>query len=480
MIRMLVAGTASVGLIAFLTVVVARLIRSRRRGLSVRMQVFLALASIVGAFALGLGLLVVDRVDARAERLARSAAQEESSAVATLLQSEIARTGITLELLANQLVDRVTSSPNWPNQGMESMGVELLTPNHKLLFPRGRTSRAYEPGAVFSDASIYRDREVLGIVRVVKPTIVVEALLADFAPFVLVISLVLGGASALCAVWIGRTIAVPIEELSMYSERVSQGERPQLPGNITGREVARLAQSLEVMRERLEGRPFVETFAADLSHELKNPVAAILASTEVLEEGAIAEPVEAARFIKRIREAGTRIEKLLGDLLSLAQVETRGPEHLELVALDVLLRQIVEGLEAKQAISLHVQPRIQVRGDESWLRRAIRNLLDNALVHDRTASKPVPEGSIEVRLTRVQNEAHIEVSNTGELDQHVKKSLFRRFVTTRRDQGGTGLGLSIVRAVAEAHGGHAELLDAGPPRVCFRIRLPVWGEIALG
>ena len=472
MIRLLVAGASGVGLIAFLTLVVARLIRSRRQGLSVRMQVFLALASIVGAFALGLGLLVVDRVDARARRLALSAAEEEANAVATILQSELARSGVSLDMLSQQLNNRVAGNTKWPHDSMQSMGLELLTPNNRMLFPPNKTSRAREPGAVFSDAQLWDGERVLGIVRVVKPTLVVEALLADFAPFVLVISLVLGGASALCAVWIGRTIAAPIEELSVYSERVSQGERPQLPRHVSGREVSRLAQSIEVMRERLEGRPFVETFAADLSHELKNPVAAILASTEVLEEGALAEPVEAARFIKRIREAATRIEKLLRELLSLAQVETRGPEHLALVAMDELLRRAIESVDTQGRIVLDVQARIQVRGDELWLRRAITNLLNNALLHGQ------PDAPIEVHLSRVKQEVHVEVANAGALDQHITKSLFRRFVTTRREQGGTGLGLSIVRAVAEAHGGHAELLAAGPPQVRLRIRLPVWGEIS--
>ena len=132
-----------------------------------------------------------------------------------------------------------------------------------------------------------------GAVRVVKPTIVMRKLLEDFAPTVLVISLVLGAAAAIAAMWIGRAIAQPIERLSEFSERVSAASAPPRRLGAFGREVTRLARSIDSMRRQLEGRPFVETFAADLSHELKNPVAAIRASAEVLEE-------------RRARRAGSR------------------------------------------------------------------------------------------------------------------------------------------------------------------------------
>jgi len=64
------------------------------------------------------------------------------------------------------------------------------------------------------------------------------------------------------------------------------------------------------------------------------------------------------------------------------------------------------------------------------------------------------------------------VVSKGSISRHVRERLFRRFVTTRADKGGTGLGLAIVRAVTEAHGGHVELLDAGPPEVVFQVGLP--------
>lgn len=444
-----------------------------------RMQVFLALAGIVGAFAIGLGLLVIDRVDARAERLARAAANNEAHAISALLQSEIKRTGVTFAELAQQLHDGFRAPPHLTTLGqavegseMTSLGVELLDPQGRVVFPPGATSRSTELGAVYVDKTVDQAGEILGIVRVVKGTIVIQAMLADFAPTVLVISLVLGAAAAGAAAYIGGTIAAPIEALSVYSKRVSMGERPNLPTEVAGREVARLVTSIDTMRERLEGRPFVETFASDLSHELKNPVAAIRASAEVLMEGALDERKQAERFVQRIHEAAVRIERLLAELLSLAAVETRGPEHLDVVRLAQVLAEVVDGHgDARDRIITEVDSNAAARGDKAWLTRAVSNLVDNALFHSPKDSK------VHVRIEHEGGEVVVTTVNSGNLDDHTRKSLFRRFVTTRRDEGGTGLGLSIVRAVAEAHGGHAELAYARDGAISFQMRLPA-AEIA--
>jgi two-component system, OmpR family, sensor histidine kinase CreC len=77
-----------------------------------------------------------------------------------------------------------------------------------------------------------------------------------------------------------------------------------------------------------------------------------------------------------------------------------------------------------------------------------------------------------VEVVRRGQDVVLTVRNRGTVEPHVKDRLFRRFVTTRREKGGTGLGLAIVQAVAEAHGGLADLESAGPPDVTFRVKLP--------
>ena len=458
MIRLIVVAAAAIGLILFVAFVVSRLLRTRTRGMSIRMQVFLALAVIVGTFAFGLGLMVIDRIEARAVRVAVQAAEDEAGALSGMLAGELDRTGVTIEALAVRFEHERGRGADLRFMVLDAHGTRL--------FPVSAPEE--EKDVVVSvDAPIVLRGARVGAVRVVKPTVAMRNLLADFAPTVLVISLVLGAAAALAAAWIGRAIAAPIEALSTFGERVSMGNRTAPPPVAFGREVTRLTRAIDSMRRDLEGRPFVETFASDLSHELKNPVAAIRASAEVLEESALEEPAEARRFVGRIREAAGRIERLLSELLSLARIEAHGVEAFAPVDLAERLRLAVDSLaDTERRISVVVSGDTRVRGDATWLLRGIMNLVENALVHGEAGSP------VRVELSYAGNEVRLNVASTGSISRHVRGRLFRRFVTTRADKGGTGLGLAISHAVVEAHGGQLELVDAGPPQVVFRVSLP--------
>ncbi len=457
MIRLVVVAFGAIGLILLVAFIAARLVRARTAGMSIRMQIFLALAGIVGAFGLGVGLLVLDRIEARATLLATEAAHEEARAIAGLVAGEVAARGVGLSDVARTL-ELASVRPG--------EHLALLGPGGQVLFPAG-SSEHDEPGTVTVEEAVMVRDAVVGAVRVVKPTIVMRRLLEDFAPTILVISLVLGAAAALAAALIGRAIATPIEGLTAFAVRVSEGDTTAAPPVAHGREVQRLTASIDSMRRELEGRPFVEMFAADLSHELKNPVAAIRASAEVLDEGAVDEPAEARRFVRRIREATARIEALLDELLKLARIEARGVETPADVDLAAAARAAVEGaLDRGAQVELRVEGDTVVRGDAAWLARAVENLVDNAVVHGE-AGRPV-----RVTLRREGGQVVLAVTSAGAVPPHVRARLFRRFVTTRADRGGTGLGLAIVRAVAASHGGRAELVRPGPPEVEFRLRLP--------
>jgi signal transduction histidine kinase len=460
MIRLLIVGAACVGLILFVAFIVRRWLRTRTHGMSIRMQVFFALALIVGAFSAGLGVLVVDRVEDRAARLAMQAAQDEATTLSGILAADIARLAGDMTPVVARLEQELRSGADLRFEVFDNAG--------KRLFPSSHPAVSGAPAFVTVEAPLMVAGQSVGRVRVIKPTVVVERLLADFAPTVLVISLVLGAAAAIAAALIGRANSQPIEKLTIFAEQVSGGERsPAVPATTGGREVDRLASALDSMRRQLEGRPFVETFAADLSHELKNPVAAVRASAEVLEEGAIDEPEQARRFVRRIREATERIERLLHDLVSLAHIEARGAESLERVDFSALVREQLKTFgDATARLQLGAPEALKVRGDAAWLARAVQNLVGNAVAHSPA------ESVVNLWVVRDAQGVTLTVQNSGEIIARVRERLFRRFVTTRAKDGGSGLGLAIVRAVAEAHGGRVELVDAGPPQVVFRFTVP--------
>lgn len=456
MIRLLIAATSAIGLILLVAYVASRINRARTAGTSIRLQVFLALAGIVGAFAFGLGLLVLDRIEARATLLAEDAARDEAAAIAAVVGGELVARQASLADIGERIARSADPEP---------LHFSLLDPNGKRVFASGPARG--EPGTVFITAPIVVRGAVVGQVDVVKPTLVIRRTLADFAPTILAISALLGAAAAAAAVLIGRAIARPIEALTDFAVRVSEGERRAPPPPAFGREVQRLSRAIDSMRRQLEGRPFVETFAADLSHELKNPVAAIRASAEVLADGALEEPEEASRFVARIQEATLRIEDLLGDLLSLARIEARGVEDAAAVDLDEIGEKAAAACRDRGGkVEVTSSGVVTVRGSPLWLARAIENLLDNAATHGQ------PGEVVHLSLARVRDEVVVTVRNRGRIHPHVAGRLFRRFVTTRGGHGGTGLGLAIVRAIAEAHSGSAECAESGPPEVSFRVTLP--------
>jgi two-component system, OmpR family, sensor histidine kinase CreC len=214
-------------------------------------------------------------------------------------------------------------------------------------------------------------------------------------------------------------------------------------------------------------------FVVDLSHELKNPIASIRASAEVLTEGAADEAETARRFALRIRESADKLQALTQDLLSLARLEARGIQaQSRKVDLCAIAREAIDA-QAPMAsaravrVELRAPESAPVRGDPVWLRRALENLLGNAVQHSPAAGRVV----VEVAQGPSGWEASVADEGPG-VDPAIRERLFERFATTRHGEGGTGLGLAIVRAVAELHGGQAQFRPAQGRGAIFALTLP--------
>jgi signal transduction histidine kinase len=362
----------------------------------------------------------------------------------------------------------------------EGLRVEVRDDRGLLLYAAGPERRIGLPQT--AKVRLGRGGAEIGEVRVLRQSLGLRQILREVAARAAVLALLLVMGTACASALIGRAIAKPIERLTLAASRIAQGERQAVLPRPFGREVRTLTAAVESMRRELEGRHLAERLAVDLSHELKNPVAAIRAAAEVLADGALEEPETARRFIGRILEATQRVLLLVNNLLMLTRLQARGVTAESVDVADLAHKSA--DAHAAQAHKRSLQLRAEtggpalVRGDPVWLRRALDNLVDNALAFAERgagAGPPGAAGSSEVLIVVRQDEKHVrvEIKNYGRgIAPEVRDRLFERFVTTRRDTGGSGLGLAIVAAVAEQHGGSVEVVAHGPPLTCLALLLP--------
>lgn len=281
----------------------------------------------------------------------------------------------------------------------------------------------------------------------------------------------------LLSIWIGATIVRPIRAL-----RLAAHEILDQTGRLRGRfralrrhdEIGDLARALERLTTRLEEHQnVVESFASDVSHELKNPLASIRNATELL--GSVSDPAERRRFLGVIEKEVARMEKLISTLREVTVIDAQiAREERQEVRLAPLLAQIVEGFQTREKESVRFELNaadLGVRASEERLSQVIENLLDNA------ASFSPAGGVVSVDALRDRTEAILRVSDEGPgiPEEHLDR-IFDRFFTyrpaARRDEH-TGLGLAIVKAIVEGYGGRVRAMNRQPNGATVEVRLPL-------
>ena len=243
----------------------------------------------------------------------------------------------------------------------------------------------------------------------------------------------------------------------------------EMPGAaIVLHDVTELKQ-LETMRQ---------DFVANVSHELKTPLASIRAYAETLKLGALNDTENNMKFVERIEAQADILNQQIQDLIQLARVES-AQTAFEIIKIDLqkLCQQCVD-MFASQAKSLKVELALQrfdgtleIEADYEAVRTIINNLISNALHY-------TPQrGSVTVMLTQDDRMATINVTDTGiGISQEHQARIFERFYRVdkarSRDMGGTGLGLAIVKHLAQAFGGNVELKSETGEGSTFSIHFP--------
>ena len=296
----------------------------------------------------------------------------------------------------------------------------------------------------------------------------------------------------LVSYWLtGRALAPVGEMRARVAEITARDRSARVPVSPAGDEISRLAETMNAMLERLQTASTRQRrFVADASHELRSPLAAIRTSQEI----GLAHPgsTDWQQTGEDTLAELERLERLVADLLLLARFDDNDPgtAYVEVDLDDIVGAEAVRLRRLGQwELASDVEP-VRIEGDPHQLSRLVRNLVDNATRHARSA--------VGIRLYAEDGQAVIEVADDGTgVPPEDADRIFERFVrldeSRERATGGTGLGLSIVREIARRHGGDVVLderdgADLGEGRgsrrwsgACFVVRLPLGvGQTRLG
>jgi two-component system sensor histidine kinase ChvG len=332
-------------------------------------------------------------------------------------------------------------------------------------------------------------RQVLGVLTLEAGDVdsVIAAQRRALAPFILVAI----GVALISSLLLTQFIAVPVLRLARAADRVRLSRAPAIAlPDLAERddEIGDLARSLEAMTQALSERMVaIERFAADVAHELRNPMTSIRSAVETLEIVKAESPRQ--RLMAILQQDVDRLDRLITDISNASRLDAEmardAPARLDL---GKLLGDICGFYEATvHPGECHVRfiapPKGEVMtvvGREGPLSQVFRNLIDNA------RSFSPPGGEVRVSLSRARGAVEVRVDDDGPgVPPENMETIFERFYTSRPKGaafgGNSGLGLAIARQIVQTHGGRiwAENREAGGQvkGARFRVAIPItWEE----
>ncbi len=285
-------------------------------------------------------------------------------------------------------------------------------------------------------------------------------------------------AAIIVAIFFSTTIIRPLRQLRIDARSVLD-RRGRLRGHFKGSrrldEIGELSRALERIMRRLDSHvKLVESFASDVSHEFKNPLASIRMANEMLAE--VNDPADRRRFARMVEQEVARMEKLLAGVREISRIDAQmGNEERQPVLVGALLEKIVEGFRLREGSRVRFEVSagdgLVVDGSEDRLTQVFENVLDNAVTFSPAG------GTVRVDVRGANGDVLVRVADEGPgiPEKHIQK-IFDRFFTYRpaappRDGRHTGLGLAIVKAIVEGYGGAIEASN-GARGAVFQITLP--------
>ena len=315
---------------------------------------------------------------------------------------------------------------------------------------------------------------IVGAVSVAKPALSFGQFIEAARRKTLLVGLTAGVSVLLLAVFVSLWLVRPFGMVTDYLADVRRERRFDL--RLLGRRaVGSIGAAFNEMRDAIAGRHYVADYVQTLTHELKSPLSAIRGAAELLREPGMPE-ADRQRFIANVGRETQRIQELVDRMMELTALERRrtlGPT--EPVALRPLLQDLTTSAQAAGAprhlsVKLEDGSDVSVHGDALLLRRAVGNLLDNAIDFS-------PDGStIALALTRKGRRVDVTVRDRGPgIPDFAGAKVFEKFFSLARPHSkrkSTGLGLAFVKEIAELHKGRATLRNAEGGGALATLNLP--------
>jgi len=388
----------------------------------------------------------------------------------------------------------------------EFLGTEFADALLQLLDPEGRVrSRVLRPGLPLSREAranalrgaptletvdlttgdqarlltmpVVRGGRVADLVQVAMPLRRTRQTLTRYVE-TLAVLVPLGAVLSAVGGWLlARRALRPVDRMSQGALRISAEDLSRrLERRGTQDEIDRLADTLNAMLARLQAAfGEMQRFTADVAHELRTPLTALRGGIEIALR-AERSPEEYRRVLVSSIEEVDQLIRLAEDLLLLSRstiglTAARQPVDLEPLCLEALEIGVRLAQSKGVAVSMGATAPAVVKGDAGALRRALLNLVDNAVKYTPAG------GSVVISLCRTRESAALVVEDTGiGIDPADDGRIFERFVRLdagrSRDTGGSGLGLAIARSIVLAHGGALEVDSRPSGGSRFTIRLP--------
>jgi two-component system, OmpR family, sensor histidine kinase CreC len=315
---------------------------------------------------------------------------------------------------------------------------------------------------MYVGAPIRFNNEIIGVATVGKPVTSFGQFVSAAREKTLFVGLVSVFAVLLLAVIVSVWLVRPFGLIADYIRYVRAQRSLNLP-RLGRRAIGVIGAAYDEMRDALAGRNYVADYVQTLTHEVKSPLSAIRGAAELLQEEAMPQP-ERQRFLTNItREAG-RIQEMVDRMMELTALESRRSlDNTAPVAIKPLIDELAAAAQDTAGlrgirVKVDAPQDAAVEGDAFLLRRAVSNLLDNAIDFS-------PDGSaVLLSLGTTARTVSIEVKDDGPgIPDYAQDKVFEKFYSLARPHSrkkSTGLGLSFVREIASLHRGRIELVNS--------------------